>query len=81
VVELGIYGEGTKQQFLEENMEVVRRNISFMNGLSAEDQSSIDVLKWLFRQRDYLNAFAFTNELARKFLLEGNVTHVKYLLD
>jgi len=51
----------------------MKKQIAFVTECTEEDYKAIEVLKWLFRQKDFANAFAYTNELARKFLLEDKV--------
>lgn len=50
-----------------------RENLNFVESLTQEELRSMEVLRWFYKQKDYINAIYYTNELARKFLLKGEI--------
>lgn len=44
-----------------------------MTAMSPEDLKAIEIIKWLYDQRDIRNATYYTNEFARKLLLQDRL--------
>jgi hypothetical protein len=45
-----------------------------------EDNKAIEILNWLYDQRDHRNALYYTNEFARRLLVQGRIKDVSNLL-
>ena len=45
-----------------------------------EDNKAIEILNWLYDQSDHRNALYYTNEFARKLLVQGRIKDVISLL-
>ena len=74
-----------KRNFLEDSkLEQMRDNISRNPTFSLEnkdDYESAKMVNWLFQEEDYKNGYYFSNELARKYLVEGRSDLAKKTLD
>ncbi|CDW88777.1 UNKNOWN [Stylonychia lemnae] len=86
VAEKNIYEEKYKERgnFLSSNIEEVRENVKRCPTLALEDKDDYErtkMVNWLFQEEDYKNAYYFSNELARKYLIEGRCDLAKKILD
>lgn len=45
-----------------------------------EDKKAIEILNWLYDQKDHRNALYYTNEFARKLLMQERIKGVILLL-
>lgn len=86
VPEMKIYGDyGKKSKVLKDLYDAIDTDqVRFSTNLNEEDLEKVESLKWLKLSHQGQNETATVlgcyNELARKFLLEGQVQAAEYLL-
>lgn len=69
-----------KEEFFNQVLSgEIQEQVEFINQSTPEEIKAMQIIEWMSKQKDYLHVHYYTNELARKFLLEGKVKQVQVL--
>jgi len=81
LVEAQSYDQTNREEVLKRDFYNDRDNLNFEHKLSPSFSSALDLILWMFNQKNFVGALESLSELAKKMLLEREIGNVHYMIN